>query len=149
MLIYTIATVLTLGLVAWLYPGHKETRVAESIVGKERTEIKTKVVWSLTIKKKKILSCILAMIPFLAVMSARWCVGVDTWYTYTPEYLAMKSESVPLTGEEEEIMQNSSRLIAKWFDREKPKEELNEIPLEDVYSVFRTTARHKIGRAHV
>ena len=44
MLIYTIATVLTLGLVAWLYPGQEEIIAAGSIAGKERTGIKTKVV---------------------------------------------------------------------------------------------------------
>ena len=35
------------------------------------------------------------MLFFISAM--RWDVGTDTWHTYTPEYLAMKSEKTELT----------------------------------------------------
>ena len=137
MLIYTIATVMTLATVAWLYPKREMVQIGAAVVGKDNQ------FQSMGTRKKLILSCIVAMIPFLVVMSVRWCVGVDTWHTYTPEYLAMKSESLPLTLEEEEIMQTSSKLIAR-FIYGYSKEELIELPMREVYDNF-TSAYHHTG----
>jgi len=53
-----------------------------------------------------------AFFPLFIVSAFRWNVGTDTWHTYTPEYLAMKSEYTLLTTEEEEIMMECMELNA-------------------------------------
>ena len=135
MLVYIIATMLTLAAVAWLYPKREMAEVSTGMAGTVKRSL------SVDTRKKMILSCVVAMIPFLAVMSARWCVGVDTWFTYTPEYLAMKSESIPLTHEEEEIMQNCSKLTARIVFGYS-KEELIDLPMQKIYDNYTITYHH-------
>lgn len=129
MLIYIIATLLMTAAAAWLYPRREMQQITPG--GPISAEL----------KKKLVLSCILAMIPFLAVMSVRWNVGVDTWHTYTPEYLAMKSESMSLTEEEEQIMHACSRLVAQ-SDHGYSREEAEQITLERAYGDFRGAYHH-------
>ena len=135
MLIYTIATVMTLAAVAWLYPKREMAQIGEAMVGKENR------LPSIGTRRKLIISCIVAMIPFLAVMSARWCVGVDTWHTYTPEYLGMKSEAVQLTDEEDQIMLICSQLNGR-MDHGNSIEDAKKITLEDTYRNFREAYHH-------
>ncbi|MBE5789055.1 MAG: EpsG family protein [Clostridiales bacterium] len=135
MLVYTIATALTLAAVAWLYPKREMAEISTGMAGTVKRSV------SADTRKKLILSCVVAMIPFLAVMSARWCVGVDTWFTYTPEYLAMKSESVPLTEEEEQIMLTSGQITGR-LAHGYSKEKAMELTLEEAYSNFRLFYHH-------
>ena len=134
MLVYIIMTCLSLAAIAWLYPKKEMTEIGAAIPG-ESGKLSTDV------NKKLILSCLVAMIPFLAVMSARWCVGVDTWHTYTPEYLAMKSESIPLTEEEEQIMLTSGWITGR-LDHGFSKERTMELTLENAYSNYRSYYHH-------
>ena len=55
-------------------------------------------------KLKRVLRRLPAMIPLFLLSALRWDVGTDTWHTYTPEYLAMMSESRALTEKERQIV---------------------------------------------
>lgn len=67
---------------------------------------------------------IIMAVSFVALFffsALRWNVGTDTWHTYTPEYLAMKSRSAELTPEETRIIDDCYRLWAgmeKGYSRE-------------------------------
>ena len=135
MLVYIIMTCLSMAAIAWLYPKREMMEIRIGELQKNRTE------FSAELKKKLILSCLVAMIPFLAVMSVRWNVGVDTWHTYTPEYLAMKSEYIPLTDEEEQIMLTSSKLNAR-MDLRYSKDETDNLTLKEAYDNFRAAYHH-------
>lgn len=90
------------------------------------------------IQKAIMVFCFLLLFFFSAF---RWNVGVDTWFTYTPEYLAMKSESIPLTEEEEQIMLASSRLYARMTEGA-TIEQAQAKTLEEAYSFYRNTSKH-------
>lgn len=90
------------------------------------------------IQKAIMAFCFLLLFFFSAF---RWNVGVDTWFTYTPEYLAMKSESVPLTAEEEQIMLSSSRLYARMTRGATFKEAQTKTP-DEAYAFYRQTYKH-------
>lgn len=78
---YVVATVISVGLIAFADKPKKRNK-----------------------KKWRIFSCFFAMIPLFLLSALRWDVGTDTWHTYTPEYLAMMSESRELTETERIIM---------------------------------------------
>ena len=130
MLVYIIMTCLSLAAIAWLYPKKK---TATGIIESGTVEMTT--------RKRLIISCLVAMIPFLAVMSVRWNVGVDTWYTYTPEYLGMKSESIQLTEEEEKIMLTSGQITGRLYNGYS-KERTMELTLEEAYANYRSFYKH-------
>ena len=140
MLIYTIAVALTLAAVAWLYPGREMEEIGEA--GLKGKKGPAGIILTADIRKKLILSCIVAMIPFLAVMSVRWNVGVDTWFTYTPEYLAKKSETIPLTAEEEQIMQVDYQLLGRMFYDYTADEAVQKQTLADAYPFYRESWHH-------
>ena len=124
MLVYTIATLLTLLICYLTYPKEKDGELDES-----------------KIRKRKIISCALSMLPLLLVMSVRWNVGVDTWFTYTPEYLAMKSESQQLTLEEERILQASAKLKARLTEGT-INEELDDFSVDTILKDYRYSYHH-------
>ena len=130
MLIYIAATVLTVLLCLWLYPG-KQTDESGRICNPDKKE---------NYRMKMIISCVIAMLPLFLVMGCRWNVGVDTWHTYTPDYLAMKSESVPLSGEEEELFLKSVQVKNRLYGY--TKEAARNFPLEGAYKEHRTTYHH-------
>ena len=83
----------------------------------------------------------LCFLLLFLISAFRWNVGVDTWFTYTPEYLAMKSESVPLTEEEEQVMLSSSRLYAR-MTKGATFEEAQTKTLDEAYAFYRQTYKH-------
>lgn len=126
--VYIIATGLTLVLCWWLYPRKHEDNEA---ISPEAQRI---------LHRKRTISCIVSMLPLLTVMAVRWNVGVDTWHTYTPDYLAMKSEYTPLTETEEEIFLNSVRVKLRLYGYS--KEAAQQYTLESAYKEHRTTYHH-------
>ena len=105
-LVYIIATLLTVGLCVFFAP--KGEKAELRIDSNEGSAVQNPG------RKKRIISCFLCMLPLLAVMSCRWNLGVDMWYTYAPGYLALKSEAVSLTEEEKKTIQTSMQLHAYW-----------------------------------
>ena len=88
------------------------------------------------------LYCVLLFIfPLFLLSALRWDVGTDTWHTYTPEYLAMKAEYMPLTSEEEEILLTDRRLVAR-YDQNYSVEEANKITLQEATSWFAQASKH-------
>ena len=90
--------------------------------------------------KQKVIIALCFVLLFL-FSAFRWNVGVDTWFTYTPEYLAMKSESVPLTEEEEQMMLASSRLYARTTDGASI-EQAQQKTLDEAYAFYTQTSKH-------
>ncbi len=72
-----------------------------------------------------------AMIPLFFLSALRWDVGTDTWHTYTPEYLAMMSESRELTEKERQIIIEDYRL----YNLNDPEVEITEENAMNFYSV--------------
>ena len=63
------------------------------------------------ISRKKVLCFFLAAIPLFLLSAIRWNVGMDTWHTYTPEYLAVKADSGSVTEEEKGIIENCGKAL--------------------------------------
>lgn len=89
----------------------------------------------------KVLFFILSVLPLFLLSSLRWNVGTDTWHTYTPEYLALKSEAHPLTSEEEQIMVECYQMDMQ-HDEGFTAQQAEAVPIEDIYRYFRTTTLH-------
>lgn len=135
MLVYITATVLTMALCAWLVP---ERKLSKAGVSPEADPAERGAY-----RRKRVLTCVICMLPLLAVMSCRWSLGVDMWHTYMPGYLAIKSETVPLTEEEEKILQKSAQLRAWWNRNGGDALETNQqITVEQAYRTFRWDYPH-------
>lgn len=84
---------------------------------------------------------VLAALPLFLLSSLRGFVGTDTWHTYTPEYLAMQSESRSLTSEEEQVMEDCLERYAVFVDGYTP-EEAELLTVQDAYDFFGSTYGH-------
>lgn len=130
MLVYITATILTVGLCAWLCP-KTEQEIIDLAAGGSARKI---------CQRKKIISCVICMLPLLAVMSCRWCLGIDMWHTYTPGYLAIKSETVPLSEEEEKILLTCNQLKLRWYGAS--TEVAKKSTLEQAYAEYLNDYHH-------
>ena len=92
-------------------------------------------------KSIKVLFFVLSALPLFLLSSLRWNVGTDTWHTYTPEYLALKAETHPLTSEEEQIMVECYQMGMR-HDLGYTAEHVESVPTEDIYAYFQITAQH-------
>lgn len=92
-------------------------------------------------KKQLFLIQFIALLPLTIISSVRWNVGTDTWHTYTPEYLAMKSETVALSEEEESIMFNCYKLYMKSVNGYST-EEISKLTLDEAYDFYLRTSKH-------
>ena len=92
-------------------------------------------------RKKRALCCFLAALPLFVLSALRWDVGTDTWHTYTPEYLAMMSETRELSPEEEQIILNDYRRLAK-RDFGYTDEQISAITYKDAFGFFSQTYKH-------
>lgn len=91
--------------------------------------------------KKKYWIYALAVVPLFLLSSMRGMVGTDTWHTYTPEYLAMQSETRDLTDEEEDVLEDCIErysMIEYGYD----EEQAEALTLQDAYDFFSTTYGH-------
>ncbi|MBR3151107.1 MAG: EpsG family protein [Erysipelotrichaceae bacterium] len=96
---------------------------------------------SLGVRRTMLTVCFCAMVPLLLISSLRWNVGTDTWHTYTPEYLAMKSESMALTEEEESIMLSCYKQV-NMLDNNYTKEQAENLTLQEAYGFFKEVYHH-------
>ncbi|MBR6020516.1 MAG: EpsG family protein [Lachnospiraceae bacterium] len=71
----------------------------------------------------------------------RWNVGTDTWHTYTPEYLAMKSEQTDLSQEESLLIDDCYRLWAR-MEMGLSKEKAELLTHEEALSFFKESSSH-------
>ena len=93
-----------------------------------------------TVQSKRVLFGV-SLLPLLLLSSFRWNVGTDTWHTYTPEYLAMKSEKTELTEEEKAIMVECYQLDAVW-DMGYTVEDAEKLGYEEAHEWFSKTYSH-------
>ena len=91
-------------------------------------------------RKRKILVITIFILLFL-LSSLRWNVGVDTWHTYTPEYLAMKSQHTELSQEEVELIDGCYRLWAR-MDQGLSKEQAELLTHEQAMEFFTMASNH-------
>ena len=86
--------------------------------------------------------CVVALFVVLFLFSSlRWNVGVDTWHTYTPEYLAMKSQHIELSQEENQLIDGCYRLLAR-LDWGYSKDQTERLTHEEAMNFFTTTSNH-------
>lgn len=92
-------------------------------------------------RNMRALFCFLGMLPLFLLSALRWDVGIDTWHTYTPEYLAAAAETRELTPEEEQIVIDDYRMLAKteWGYSD---EQIKAITREDAFGFFNDTYNH-------
>jgi len=126
---------MTVALSLWLFPrisANKKTEVAISGISDRNP-----------LQRKKLFSCLICMLPLLVVMSCRWGLGVDMWYTYAPGYLAIKSESTRLSEEEEEILKSCYELRV-WMNREfgDDIQAIKALTLEQAYEEYYSDYHH-------
>lgn len=84
---------------------------------------------------------LLSFLPLFLVSALRWNVGTDTWHTYTPEFLAMKSEKTDLSTEEQAIVFESGKLNARW-DLQYTEERLGMLTYEECLTAYQKNAGH-------
>ena len=92
-------------------------------------------------RNTRVLCCLLAALPLFLLSALRWDVGTDTWHTYTPEYLVMMSETRELSPEEEQIILNDYRRLAK-RDFGYSDEQISAITYKDAFGFFSQTYKH-------
>ena len=83
----------------------------------------------------------IVMLPLLLLSAFRWNVGTDTWHTYTPEYLAMKSEITGLSEDEEQIMLQCWKIYSR-SALQYTGEQVQEQTLADAKEFFTRTYKH-------
>ena len=93
-----------------------------------------------TERKQRIVVAVIFVVLFL-LSSLRWNVGVDTWHTYTPEYLAMKSQHTELSQEEVELIDGCYRLWAR-MDQGLSKEQAELLTHEQAMEFFTMASNH-------
>lgn len=91
--------------------------------------------------KKQISLFYICFFLLFLISAVRWDVGTDTWHTYTPEYLALKAERIPLSEEEERIILTDRQIVAQ-FDQGYTAEAAAALTLQDAYDWFSLTSRH-------
>ena len=84
---------------------------------------------------------LLSFLPLFLVSTLRWNVGTDTWHTYTPEYLAMKSEKTDLSAEEQAVVFECGKMNAVW-DLQYTEEGIGKLTYEECLSAYRKNAGH-------
>ena len=94
-------------------------------------------------RKRKILVITIFILLFL-LSSLRWNVGVDTWHTYTPEYLTMKSQHMELSQEEVQLIDGCYKLWAR-MDQGLSKEQAE--LLSAAMQAVGQTAKRKANKA--
>lgn len=92
------------------------------------------------IRTQKIFIAISFVILFF-FSAFRWNVGTDTWHTYTPEYLAMKSQSMELTREETQILDDCYRLWAR-MEKGFSREQADLLTHDEAISFFTNSSGH-------
>lgn len=92
-------------------------------------------------RSMRALFCFLGMLPLFLLSALRWDVGTDTWHTYTPEYLAAAAETRELTPEEEQIVIDDYRMLAKteWGYSD---EQIKAITREDAFGFSSNAFNH-------
>lgn len=86
--------------------------------------------------------CVVALFVVLFLFSSlRWNVGTDTWHTYTPEYLAMKSQHTELSQEEVQLIDGCYRLWAR-MDQGLSKEQAELLTHEQAMEFFTMASNH-------
>ncbi len=91
-------------------------------------------------RKQKIIVIATFLVLFL-FSSLRWNVGVDTWHTYTPEYLAMKSQYTELSQEEIQLIDGCYRLWAR-IEQGLSKEQAELLTHEQAMEFFIMASNH-------
>lgn len=86
--------------------------------------------------------CVVAVFVMLFFFAAfRWNVGTDTWHTYTPEYLVMKSKSKTLTQEETKLVDDCYRLWSR-IEKGMSKEEAELLTHDEAMTFFDESSSH-------
>lgn len=84
---------------------------------------------------------LISFLPLFLISALRWNVGTDTWHTYTPEYLAIKSQKTELSEEEKQILLDCGKLNGKW-DLGYSNEKIENMTYQECQEAFQSASKH-------